>query len=142
MDTLGLYQVAQCEGIPVIALDIPENGSMCIQSDARCYIGMDYDVLENETSKRVHLAHELGHCVTGSFYNIWAAKDVRQKHELRADKWAIEHIVPADALSQAIADGYTDIWALADYFEVTEEFMKKAVCWHTHGNLDTKSCFG
>ena len=142
MDTLELYQDAQREDIPIIALDIPENGSMCVQGDLRCYIGVDYDVLENEASKRVHLAHELGHCITGSFYNIWAARDVRQKYELRADKWAIERMIPAEVLDQAVADGYTDIWALADYFGVTEEFMRKVVCWHTHGNLDTELYFG
>ncbi|MCI5500026.1 MAG: ImmA/IrrE family metallo-endopeptidase [Clostridiales bacterium] len=142
MDTLELYQDAQREDIPIIALDIPENGSMCVQGDLRCYIGVDYNVLEDEASKRVHLAHELGHCITGSFYNIWAARDVRQKHELRADKWAIERMIPVEALDQAVAEGYTDIWALADYFGVTEEFMRKAVCWHTHGNLDTELYFG
>lgn len=142
VDTMELYQDAQREDIPIIPFDIPENGSMCIQSNLRCYIGMDYDVLENEASKRVHLAHELGHCITGSFYNIWAERDVRQKHELRADKWAIERMIPAEALEQAVSEGYTDIWTLAEYFNVTEEFMKKAVCWHTNGNLDTEVYWG
>ena len=94
METYELYQVAKDRNIPIILLAIPENGSMCIQSDAgRCYIGMDCDVVDGEADRRVHLAHELGHCVTGSFYNRWAARDLRKKHEHRADKWAIKHLM-------------------------------------------------
>ena len=81
------------------------------------------------------LAHELGHCKTGSFYNRHAALDIRQKHENRADKWAIRQLVPEDALDQAVADGYTDLPSLAEHFCVTVPFMRKAVCWYTYGNL-------
>jgi len=135
MNTEALYQIAHEKGIPVIMLAIPENGSMCIQTDQRCYIGMDNLVLEDEASRRVHLAHELGHCLTGSFYNRWAALDVRQQHEHRADKWAISATIPEEALDQAVAEGYTEPWQLAEYFDVTEDFMRKAMCWYQHGSL-------
>ena len=89
----------------------------------------------------MHLSHELGHCKTGAFYNIWAARDVRRKHEHRADKWAIQRLIPEEELDQAVAEGCTDIWSLAEHFSVTEEFMRKAVCWYTHGNLATELYF-
>lgn len=136
MNTNDLYQEAKDAGIPVLILDIPKTGSMCMQSESgRCYIGMDYGVLPEESVRRVHLAHELGHCKTGAFYNRWAARDVRGKHENRADKWAVNKLIPVDELDQAVADGHTELWDLADHFGVTEEFMRKAVCWYTHGNL-------
>lgn len=91
--------------------------------------------------RRSGLAHELGHCETGSFYNQYAALDVRQRHENRADKWAIWHLVPEDALDQAVADGYTDLPSLAEHFCVTVPFMRKAVCWYTHGNLAAELYF-
>jgi len=142
VETVELYQAAQDDNIPIILLDIPENGSMCIQTEARhCYIGMDYGILEDEASRRVHLAHELGHCKTGAFYNRWAARDLRQKHEHRADKWAIERTIPAAELDEAVAAGCTELWQLAERFGVTEDFMKKAVCWYTHGNLVTELYF-
>ena len=142
METVELYQEAQNSDIPIIVLSIPLTGSMCIQSDSgRCYIGMDYGILPDEIDRRVHLAHELGHCKTGAFYNRWATCDIRQKHENRADKWAIEHMVPVDKLDDAVASGHTDLWDLADYFGVTVDFMKKAVCWYTYGNLATDMYF-
>lgn len=138
MKTTDLYQEAKDADIPILILDIPKTGSMCMQSESgRCYIGMDYGVLPEESVRRVHLAHELGHCKTGAFYNRWAARDVRKKHENRADKWAVNKLIPVDELDQAVADGHTELWDLADHFGVTEEFMRKAVCWYTHGNLET-----
>lgn len=142
METYELYQVAKDRNIPIILLAIPENGSMCIQSDAgRCYIGMDCDVVDGEADRRVHLAHELGHCVTGSFYNRWAARDLRKKHEHRADKWAIKHLVPKEYYDQEIAAGRTEIWELAEQFNVSEDFVKKAVCFYTYGNLNPELYF-
>ena len=136
MKTNDLYQEAKDADIPILILDIPKTGSMCMQSESgRCYIGMDYGVLPEESVRRVHLAHELGHCKTGAFYNRWAARDVRKKHENRADKWAVKKLIPVDKLDQAIADGHTELWDLAEHFGVTEDFMRKAVCWYTHGNL-------
>ena len=135
-DSIFLYRIADAEHIPILPFRLPETGSLCIQSeDENCYIGIDEALLETESEKRVHLGHEVGHCVTGSFYNRWAACDIRQKHENRADKWAIEKLVPERALDDAVADGYTDIFSLAEHFEVTEDFMRKAVCWYTYGNL-------
>lgn len=142
INTATFYKVAAEENIPVILLEIPETGSMCIQTETqRCYIGIDYNVLKNETSRRVHLAHELGHCVTGSFYNRWAARDVRQKHEYRADKWAIKHTIPEAELNEAVKKGYTEVWELAEHFGVTEEFMRKAICWYKYGTLSTELYF-
>jgi len=34
-----------------------------------------------------------------------------------------------------VALGCTDLWMLAEHFGVTEGFMRKVVCWYTHGNL-------
>lgn len=142
MTTKELYQEAGDAGIPVIVLNIPETGSMCIQTESgRCFIGMDYGTFPNEADRRVHLAHELGHCKTGAFYNRWAARDLRKRHENRADKWAIKALVPEEELDDAVAEGHTELWDLAEYFGVTEEFMKKAVCWYTHGNMAAELYF-
>lgn len=142
METAELYQEAEKADIPVSVLHLPENGSMCIQAESgRCYIALDNALMGDEVAQRIHLAHELGHCKTGSFYNRWAARDVRQKHEHRADKWAIQQLIPESALDEAVAEGYTDLRSLAEHFRVTEDFVRKAVCWYTYGNLAVECYF-
>ena len=137
-----LYRLASKQNIPVLRFPMKENGSMSLmEPDGTCYIGMDDRVLDGGTQERMHLSHELGHCITGSFYNIYATMDCRQRHENQADKWAIHHLIPVDLLDDAIAQGYTELWELADYFGVTEPFMKKAVCYYVHGNLAAELYF-
>ena len=132
-----LFAIAENSGIEVIYRNAP----LCRSMSMPGYVCMDYDLLWGGAEERVRLAHELGHCQLGAFYNRWAAQDIRQKHEHRADKWAIERTVPKEELEKAISSGYTDIWALAEHFGVTEDFMKKAICWYKYGTLATELYF-
>ena len=137
-----LYALAQQQNIPVYQFPLPGTGSMSLMDEqGRCFIGMDAGVRDDGPQERVHLGHELGHCVTGSFYNIHAAVDSRRRQENRADKWAVTQLIPLDDLDDAIAQGCTELWELAERFGVTEEFVKKAVCWYVHGNLATELYF-
>lgn len=142
MEIRALYDLAKQQNIEVLPFPMPDNGSMSIMlDDGSCCIGMDEGIRDGGVQERVHLGHELGHCVTGSFYNIHAAIDCRQRHENRADKWAITQLIPVDDLDEAVAEGYTELWELADRFGVTEEFVKKAVCYYVHGNVATELYF-
>ena len=142
MELQQLYDLAQQQNIPVLTYPMAHNGSMSVMlSDGRCYVGMDSSLRDGGVQERVHLGHELGHCVTGSFYNIHAAVDSRRRQENRADKWAVLQLIPVDDLDDAVAQGCTELWELAERFGVTEDFVKKAVCYYVHGNLATELYF-
>ena len=142
MELQQLYDLAQQQNIPVLTYPMAHNGSMSVMlSDGRCYVGMDSSLRDGGVQERVHLGHELGHCVTGSFYNIHAAVDSRRRHENRADTWAVLRLIPVDDLDDAVAQGCTELWELAERFGVTEDFVKKAVCYYVHGNLATELYF-
>ncbi len=98
-------------------------------------VAIDPERLESSADEYCKLAHEIGHCQTEAFYNRHTPFDVTQKHENTADKWAIEHTITADELDDAIAEGCGEYWQLAERFGVTTEFVRKAVCWYTYGNL-------
>ena len=142
MEILALYNLAEQENIEVVQFPMNVNGSMSIMDEAgNCYVGIDRSVQDGGAQERVHMIHEIGHCVTGSFYNRYAAIDSRQRHENRADKWAVKQLIPVEELDEAIADGHTEIWDLAEHFGVTEDFIRKAVCYYVHGNLATELYF-
>ncbi|MBQ5712809.1 MAG: hypothetical protein IIV61_09415 [Oscillospiraceae bacterium] len=131
----ALYDLADQKAIAVLEFPMVQNGSMSVMTDSgTCWIGMDPSIRDGGPGERVHLSHELGHCITGSFYNIHAAIDCRQRHEDRANKWAIRRLIPVSELDDAIAEGHTELWDLADWFGVTEPMMRKAVCLYVHGN--------
>lgn len=132
----ALYDFAVEQNIDVLEFPMPLNGSMSVMSEGgQCCIGVDPAIKDGNAEERVHLGHELGHCVTGSFYSIHTAIDSRQRHENKADKWAIRKLIPVDDFDDAIAEGCTEVWELAEHFGVTEQFMKKAICLYVHGNV-------
>ena len=131
-----LYATASQQNIPIYSYPMAQCGSMSVQlRDGSCAIGMDDRVADGGAQERVHLGHELGHCLTGSFYSVYTAVDCRQRHENRADKWAIRKLIPVDQLDDAVASGCTELWELAERFGVTESLMRKAVCLYVHGNV-------
>lgn len=136
VDLLGLYRQAERDNIGVYWFTMDSAESLSIQApDGSCAIAMDPWYLHTQAEEKTKLAHEMGHCETGSFYNEDTALDIRQKHENKADKWAIEHVVPENELRIAIMDGCTELWQLAERFGVTIDFIKKAVCLYTYGNM-------
>ena len=138
MTLLQIYQFAEKQGISIDELNMGHSVAISLPQG---WIAIDPKRLPTQVEKKECLAHELGHVETGAFYNVDSPCDVRQKHENRADKWAIKHLISESKLDEAIANGYTEIWSLAEYFDVTEDFMKKVVCWYTYGNLDTELYF-
>ena len=132
---LDLYAYAERRNIDVDWIPMRRSTSLSVPLGDRYAIALDPWKLGSLAQETVCLAHELGHCETGSFYNQYAALDVRQRHENRADKWAIQHLIPVEDLDEAVVEGCEDIPALSEHFCVTEDLMRKAVCWYTHGNL-------
>ena len=111
--------------ITILYGSLPEARSASAQGEHGCYIALDYSMLWGGKEARTALYHELGHCATGSFYNMYAPLDIRVKHEVRADRWAIEQLIPRDRLAEALAQG-RDLWELSDIFSVTPQFILKA----------------
>ena len=124
MNTSNLYDLAEENKIEVIQFDLRNCESVSIATNGDYYIGIDKNI--NKTAdEKVHLAHELGHCITGAFYNEYSDNDIRERAEYKANKWAILRLVPKKIFIDLLKKGYKQ-WELAEYFEVTEDFIKKA----------------
>ncbi len=122
-----LCDMAEKDGISVSYINCPESGSISLMTDdGVCYIGLDEGIANDEPLQKVRLAHELGHCKKGAFYNRYSKFDIISKHEYRANKWAVQNLIPYDDFVKACRQGYTEVWQLAEYFGVTEDFVRTA----------------
>lgn len=77
------------------------------------------------------LAHECGHCATGATHVTASPWDIIAKHEYKANRWAIEAFLPYDALCRAMAGGCREAWQLAEYFDLPQEFIERALNHYT-----------
>ncbi len=128
METIKLYRIAEKNGITVDRFSLPANSSVSLKMGGSLFVGMDNNI--EGAAEKVCLAHELGHCITFSFYNYYSKLDVREKHERKANLWAIQTLVPEKKFKAALKNGYDNVYSLAEYFGVTADFMKKAVNYY------------
>ena len=113
----------------ILLFDYKQNGSpaatVCI--DGACGVFLDTRVLNTVEKEKTVVAHECGHCFTGATHTVYSSYDIVEKHEYKANKWAVHRLIPPDELAHALRYGYTEIWQLAEYFGVTDDFVKKAL---------------
>ena len=137
MNLTELYALADADNIIIDEFPMQSRKAFSIMDlDGDCYVAIDPFQLESAQEERIVLSHELGHCETGSFYNRFAACDIRKRHENRADKWSFNHLVPKDELDEAVSAGFSEVWDLAELFDVPCDYMARAIHWYQYHNMD------
>lgn len=107
-----------------------------IVSDGRHFgIFLDIEKVRTPILELMAVSHEWAHYRTGSLYPLDADEVTRRKAENRADKAQIQRLIPQADYKAALAGGCRSVWELAEYFNVTEDFMRKAVTYYQTGRL-------
>lgn len=83
--------------------------------------------LPTNTEKACILAEELGHFHTTDGNIIDQSKLTNRKFEQHARQWAYQKLVPLSALVEACKTGIRNRYELAEFLEVTEEFLEEAI---------------
>lgn len=128
---LDVYEWVQDLQVEVSYRRLPQNKSVSAECDGHCYIGLDASLKNDSIQERTCIAHEAGHCQAGAFYNVYSPYDIRAKHEYKANRCAYEKCLPACDIQNAITDGYTEPWELADLFDFTQSFICGAIAYYT-----------
>lgn len=131
-ELIALYDLAEQSDVGVEGFPMPHTKSVSVLSPetGKTYIGMDYTQLRSETQELIHLAHELGHCLSGAFYNRYSRLDIMAKHERTAWKWAVRELLPEDRLHEAVRAGNYEVWELAEYFNLPQPLVEWAICYY------------
>ncbi len=125
-----LYKEAERNNIEVIYHPMNSLTAIASPCDSGYVIGMDVDRLKTTAHETVCLAHEMGHCQTGSFYNLASKYDAIGRHEARANAWAYKRLIPPCELKELSKLGIKETWEIAEYFGVTDEFVHKALRYY------------
>jgi Zn-dependent peptidase ImmA (M78 family) len=72
---------------------------------------------------KLTLIHELGHYFTGTIYSFNMNKSYIDKCEYKAFKWASMFLMPKEEIKKAIKKGITEVWELAEYFDVSDDMV-------------------
>lgn len=93
-------------------------------------IGLSRSLFDSRAYFRCVLAEEIGHHFTtvGSalpetHFHYSNRLDV-SRAEYRALRWAAEYLIPLERLEECLHNNISEIWNLAEYFDVTEQMMR------------------
>jgi len=125
-----LYTDLEKQRIKLFTRDIGFAKAATIEINGNYGIFLDLACFQSIKSYKECLAHELGHCATGCTHKVSSSLDLVAKHEYKANRWAIERYIPFEDLQKAIEKGYIEKWQLAEYFDLPEEFIEKALNYY------------
>ncbi|MFV0553051.1 MAG: ImmA/IrrE family metallo-endopeptidase [Anaerorhabdus sp.] len=109
--------------------------SFSMELQQKLYINLDETQFESEIEKRVCLAHEIGHCISGTTYTLNHSKLYRGSAEYKADYRAAQLLVPIEKLKECISKGIAEKYNLAEFFGITEEFVERTLYIYNNKGL-------
>lgn len=134
MTTLDLYAYAQKNDVAVYDFHLEGRKALSVPlEDGVCAVAMDTLRMSSKDEK-LALAHELGHCMTHTFYNEKTPCVTRSRCETRAMKWAVKHLVDEGKLRRAIR-AEMQVWEIAELFEVDELTIEQAVNLYFYNHI-------
>ena len=109
---------------------MPSQGAT-IRDGADMAIFLDFSLIRTMRQLRSTCLHEQGHAATGALHKVSSPYETVERSEYRANRWAAENYLTASDFREAFATGYTELWQLADFFDLPEQDIKNALSYWT-----------
>ena len=126
-----IYDILKKEKVVFIEHDLDFTDALVVETNGKYAIVKDSTKFNTSADELVAIAHEAGHIFTGSLHTI-SSTDLIGKHEKAANRWAIKRLLPYSNMKQALENGYCTKYELAEYFDVTEDFVQMAYDYYVN----------
>ena len=141
MNLNNLYDLAEKEKIKIYDWHIEDAYGAFINIDKINAIALNYNKIGTYVEEKCVLAEEIGHYYYDATYSPYC-QDMQliSKQERKAKKFAYNVLIPFENLRKAILSGKTSILSLAEYFDVTAQFMSNCIALYLekYGYIVTK----
>jgi len=131
------YAYCQDKRIHVIPYEgAPAPGTTLRDGEAWA-VFLDFSQIRSTRLLRGVCLHELGHAATGALHKVSSPYELVERSEYRARKWAAERFLTAEDFRTAFREGFTELWQLAEYFDLPEADIRAALrYWTEHKGID------
>lgn len=100
--------------------------------DRDCYaVFLDFTKIKSTRLLRGVCYHELGHAATGALHKIDSPFELVERSEYRANRWSAEKYLTAEDFRLAFANGFSELWQLAEFFDLPEADIRSALSYWT-----------
>lgn len=125
------YNYCKEHQVDVISYDgCPQPGAT-VRDGGYYGVFLDFSKIKSTRLLRGICYHELGHVATGALHKVDSPYELVERSEYRANRWAAEQYLNEEAFRTAFADGCTQLWQLAEYFDLPEEDVENALRYWT-----------
>ena len=125
------YDYCKENNVDVIPyMGMPSHGAT-IRDGTDIAIFLDFSMIRTTRQLRGTCMHEQGHTATGALHKVSSPYETVERAEYRANRWAAENYLTIEEFQEAFAEGYTELWQLADYFDLPEQDIKNALAYWT-----------
>lgn len=125
MDKLTeLYELLQEEEIYLKNHEIETYKATTINMKNEFAIFVDFNKIETLEDEFCVIAHETGHCMTGTTHKLNSPLELIEKQEYKASKYAVNKFLPLEDIQEALNLGYKEFLELSEYFSVPLEFVE------------------
>lgn len=131
IDLSQLYEDLRAQSISLYLREIGFCEAATIEYRGKYAVFLDPVCFSSLRRMKAVLAHEIGHCATGCTHRVSSPLDLIERHEYKANRWAIERCIPYEELREAMRNGVREPWQLAEYFDLPEEFVRRAISYYT-----------
>lgn len=121
------YDYCTRHQVDVIPYDRCPQPGATIRDQAYYAVFLDFSKICSTRLLRGVCLHELGHVATGALHKIDSPYELVERSEHRAIRWAAEHFLNAEAFQEAFRAGCTELWQLAEYFDLPEADVQSAL---------------
>jgi hypothetical protein len=125
------YSYCRDSQVDVIAYQgCPQPGAT-IRDGQYMAVFLDFSKIKSARLLRGICYHELGHIATGALHKVDSPYELVERSEHRANRWSAEQFLPCEAFQEAFSLGYTELWQLADYFDLPQRDVEQALRYWT-----------
>ena len=123
-----LYDKIEKENIILMETDTINGKAVTIKDENTKDYGIFYENNFSDTNEEFCvLAHEYGHCESGTTHKLDSEFQLIGQHENRANRAAVYEFLPVEKIKDAFKHKYFDYWEIADYLDLPEPFIIMAI---------------
>lgn len=125
------YSYCKTNGIDIILAQNLPSAAMTVRDGSWYAVGLNITRMDTIRSMRTAMVHETGHLHTGALHKVSSPFQIVVQAEYKADADSFRRYLPVSEIADAMQKGYTEPWQLAEYFDLDEDYIKKALHYWT-----------
>ena len=131
------YHYCKQNGVDIIPYDGCPQPAATIREAGFYAVFLDFTKINSTRLLRGICYHEMGHVATGALHKVDSPYELVERSEHRANRWAAEQFLTEAAFREAFASGFTELWQLAEYFDLPESDIRSALdYWTVNRGID------